>query len=92
VRAGPTTDGLQNTITAIDPGDEPRDAEAGMDRSPAPPPTTDILATAGGVVFAGAFDRTFSAYDAATGKQLWKTRAQRRPRLGALGVRARSVI
>jgi alcohol dehydrogenase (cytochrome c) len=38
------------------------------------PQTTGILATAGGVVFAGAFDRTFSAYDAATGKQLWKTR------------------
>lgn len=33
-----------------------------------------MLATAGGVVFAGALDRVFSAYDAATGAQLWKTR------------------
>jgi ferric-dicitrate binding protein FerR (iron transport regulator) len=33
-----------------------------------------VLATAGGLVFAGALDRVFSAYDAATGTQLWKTR------------------
>jgi alcohol dehydrogenase (cytochrome c) len=38
------------------------------------PQTTGILATAGGLVFAGAYDRTFSAYDDATGKELWKTR------------------
>src|SRR5712671_8156033 len=33
-----------------------------------------VLATARGLVFAGALDRVFSAYDAATGTQLWKTR------------------
>jgi alcohol dehydrogenase (cytochrome c) len=38
------------------------------------PQTTGVLATAGGVLFAGALDRVFAAYDAATGVQLWKTR------------------
>ena len=38
------------------------------------PQTTGLLATAGGVLFAGSFDRMFAAYDAATGKSLWKTR------------------
>jgi alcohol dehydrogenase (cytochrome c) len=38
------------------------------------PQTTGVLATAGGVVFAGALDRVFSAYDSATGAQLWKSR------------------
>ena len=38
------------------------------------PQTSGVLATAGGVVFAGALDRVFSAYDAATGAPLWKTR------------------
>ena len=35
------------------------------------PQTTGVLATAGGVVFAGALDRRYSAYDAATGAKLW---------------------
>ena len=38
------------------------------------PRTTGVLATAGGLVFAGAFDRTFAAYDDATGQELWSTR------------------
>ena len=38
------------------------------------PQTTGILATAGGVVFAGAFDRFIRAYDEANGKVLWQTR------------------
>jgi alcohol dehydrogenase (cytochrome c) len=46
---------------------------AWVTRQPAPQ-TTGVLATAGGVVFAGALDRVFSAYDSATGVQLWKTR------------------
>ncbi len=37
------------------------------------PFTTGALDTAGGVVFAGALDRSFSAYDDATGKELWHT-------------------
>jgi alcohol dehydrogenase (cytochrome c) len=32
------------------------------------------LATAGGVVFSGAMDRWFKAYDDATGKVLWQVR------------------
>ena len=38
------------------------------------PQTTGVLATAGGIVFAGALDRTLKAYDDATGKELWKIR------------------
>ena len=38
------------------------------------PMTSGVLATAGGVVFAGAFDRYFRAYDDATGKVLWRMR------------------
>jgi alcohol dehydrogenase (cytochrome c) len=36
--------------------------------------TSGVLATAGGLVFAGALDRGFTAYDAATGEALWRTR------------------
>jgi alcohol dehydrogenase (cytochrome c) len=35
---------------------------------------SSMLATAGGVVFNGALDRRFSAYDEMTGKVLWETR------------------
>jgi alcohol dehydrogenase (cytochrome c) len=44
-----------------------------MDRQRAPQ-MTGILATAGGVVFAGALDRYLKAYDAANGKVLWQIR------------------
>ncbi len=37
------------------------------------PLVSSLLATAGGLVFVGAQDRFFSAYDAATGKLLWQT-------------------
>jgi alcohol dehydrogenase (cytochrome c) len=43
------------------------------------PLTTGTLATAGGLVFAGALDRTFAAYDAATGTPLWRTRLNDTP-------------
>jgi len=36
------------------------------------PQTTGVLDTAGGVLFAGALDRWFTAYDDATGKALWR--------------------
>jgi alcohol dehydrogenase (cytochrome c) len=38
------------------------------------PMTSGVLATAGGVVFSGVLDQTFSAYDEKTGKKLWSTR------------------
>jgi alcohol dehydrogenase (cytochrome c) len=38
------------------------------------PQSTGVLATAGGVVFAGALDRMFTAYDDETGKELWRIR------------------
>jgi alcohol dehydrogenase (cytochrome c) len=38
------------------------------------PFTSGVLATAGGLVFAGSLDRYFHAYDASSGKQLWQTR------------------
>jgi alcohol dehydrogenase (cytochrome c) len=44
-----------------------------IDRQRAPQ-STCVLATAGGVVFAGALDRNLKAYDAGTGKVLWRVR------------------
>ncbi|HUN26464.1 MAG TPA: PQQ-binding-like beta-propeller repeat protein [Steroidobacteraceae bacterium] len=38
------------------------------------PQTSCVLATAGGVVFAGALDRYLRAYDAQSGRLLWKVR------------------
>jgi PQQ-dependent dehydrogenase (methanol/ethanol family) len=38
------------------------------------PQSTGVLATAGGVVFAGALDRWFTAYNDTDGKTLWKIR------------------
>jgi alcohol dehydrogenase (cytochrome c) len=38
------------------------------------PQTTGVLATAGGLVFAGALDRMFTAYDDATGQALWQAK------------------
>jgi alcohol dehydrogenase (cytochrome c) len=38
------------------------------------PQSSGVLATAGGVVFAGALDRVFAAYDDANGSELWRVR------------------
>ena len=38
------------------------------------PQTSGVLATAGGVVFAGSLDRVFAAYDDANGHELWRVR------------------
>ena len=38
------------------------------------PESTSVLATAGGVVFSGAIDRYFRAFDDANGKLLWEAR------------------
>jgi alcohol dehydrogenase (cytochrome c) len=38
------------------------------------PRSSGVLVTGGGVVFAGALDRSFAAYDAGTGEELWSAR------------------
>jgi alcohol dehydrogenase (cytochrome c) len=43
------------------------------------PVTSGVLATAGGLVFAGGLDRMFSAYDAQTGTLLWNARLNEVP-------------
>lgn len=55
-------------------GHQSRNPATGLDGSPARAPTSGVLATAGGIVFAGALDRWFTAYDARTGVSLWKIR------------------
>jgi alcohol dehydrogenase (cytochrome c) len=42
-------------------------------------PSSSLLATAGGVVFTGSFDRYFRALDARSGEVLWKTRLNAAP-------------
>ncbi|HEX5421032.1 MAG TPA: PQQ-binding-like beta-propeller repeat protein [Gammaproteobacteria bacterium] len=70
IRPRPGSDGRYGRIEAIDLKTR---KPVWIDRQRAPQ-TTGVLATAGGVVFAGALDRWFSAYDQATGKTLWRTR------------------
>ena len=43
------------------------------------PIASSMLATGGGLVFNGALDRRFSAYDEATGKVVWQTRLNASP-------------
>jgi alcohol dehydrogenase (cytochrome c) len=43
------------------------------------PVTSGVLATAGGLVFAGGLDRMFGAYDAQTGTLLWNARLNEVP-------------
>jgi len=70
LRPRPNSDGLYGRIQAINL--ETRKT-VWTDRQRAPM-TTGTLATAGGVVFAGALDRTFAAYDETTGAKLWQAR------------------
>jgi alcohol dehydrogenase (cytochrome c) len=43
-----------------------------------------VLATAGGVVFAGDLNRGFAAYDDRTGEELWRTRLNDVPNTGPI--------
>ena len=70
LRPRPDTDGRYGRVQAINL--ETRKV-MWIERHRAPQ-TTGVLATAGGVVFAGTLDRAFTAYDDATGKALWRTR------------------
>jgi alcohol dehydrogenase (cytochrome c) len=70
VRARPDSDGRYGRLQAINL--ETRKT-IWTERQRAPQ-STGVLATAGGVVFAGALDRWLTAYDDATGKSLWRAR------------------
>ena len=70
VRPPPDSDGRYGRVEAIDLR---RQKSLWSTRQRAPQ-TTGVLATAGGLVFAGAVDRWFSAMDEVTGKVLWKVR------------------
>ena len=48
------------------------------------PLSSGVLSTAGGVVFAGALDRGFSAHDDATGEELWSIRLNDVPNSGPI--------
>jgi alcohol dehydrogenase (cytochrome c) len=70
LRPRPQSDGKYGRLEAINL--ETR-RSVWVDRRRAPI-STGALATAGGVVFAGYLDRTFAAFDDATGRELWTTR------------------
>ena len=70
VRPRPDSDGKYGRLEAINL--ETRKV-VWIERQRAPR-TTGALATAGGVVFAGALDRVFAAYDDANGRELWRAR------------------
>jgi alcohol dehydrogenase (cytochrome c) len=70
VRPRPDSDGKYGRVQAINLETK---KTVWVDRQRAPV-TSGVLATAGGLVFAGGLDRTFRAYDSLTGVQLWKAR------------------
>ena len=70
IRPHPDSDGKYGRLEAINL-DTRKPVWVTRDRAPM---TSGVLATAGGVVFAAAFDRFFRAYDQDTGKVLWQAR------------------
>jgi hypothetical protein len=70
LRPPPNSDGKYGRVQAINLETQ---KVAWVTRQRAPE-TAGVLATAGGVVFAGSLDRALVAYDSATGKELWRTR------------------
>jgi alcohol dehydrogenase (cytochrome c) len=70
IRPQPGSDGLYGRLQAINL-ETGKTAWTVRERTPV---MTGTLATAGGLVFAGSMDRSFSAYDDMTGKKLWTTR------------------
>lgn len=69
VRPRPNSDGAMGRIEAIDLVTR----KTVWTRRQRAPIASAMLATAGGLVFNGSIDRSFSAYDEATGKTLWRT-------------------
>lgn len=70
IRPMPDSDGNYGRLVAVDMATK-KPVWITRERAPI---MTSTLPTAGGLVFAGAIDRTFSAYDDKTGKRLWTTR------------------
>jgi len=70
VRPRPDSDGRYGGLQAID---LEKRTTIWTERQRAPQ-STGVLATAGGVVFAGALDRWLTAYDDANGHSLWRVR------------------
>jgi alcohol dehydrogenase (cytochrome c) len=70
LRARPGSDGKYGRVQAVDVATK-KTVWTMRQRAPE---STGVLSTAGGVVFAGALDRSFSAYDDATGRELWRVR------------------
>jgi alcohol dehydrogenase (cytochrome c) len=70
IRPRPDSDGNYGRLQAIDLTTQ----ETVWTARQRAPQTSGVLATAGELVFAAAFDRGFRAYDARTGRQLWETR------------------
>lgn len=70
IRPRPDTDGNYGRVEAFNLETK---KVLWIDRQRAPQ-STGVLATAGGVVFAGSLDRYLKAYDAATGAVLWQVR------------------
>ncbi len=66
----PESDGYLGEFRAMDI----RTGKATWQQRTLSPMNTAAVATAGGLVFGGDWDRHFYAYDAATGKVLWQTR------------------
>ncbi|MEQ1574584.1 MAG: PQQ-binding-like beta-propeller repeat protein, partial [Vicinamibacterales bacterium] len=80
LRPRPDSDGKYGRVQAVNLATR-KVAWIARQRSPY---TSGVLATAGGVVFAGSLDRTFAAYDDATGKELWRTRLADVPNSGPI--------
>jgi len=70
LRPRPESDGLYGHVQAINVSENMSQAWTERQRAPQ---TTGVLATAGGLVFAGALDRKLTAYDDQTGEPLWDT-------------------
>ena len=69
-RPMPNSDGLYGRLVAVDLQTK-KQLWVTRERVPI---LTSTLPTAGGLIFAGSMDRTFAAYDQATGKRVWSTR------------------
>jgi len=79
LRPRDNSDGRYGHIQAFNIGGNMQEHWTARQRAPQ---TSGVLATAGGVVFAGALDRSFSAYDDRTGERLWNVRLNDVPNSG----------